>query len=277
MPKIDLCIEPFFLGSKTVDKIIKANKLGFNAVEFWFWDHEFNGSGLEFKKKEIDEIASVCEELNVTINDIVVNSPDGSIGGFLTKPEDRGMYLDRLKETIDIARKLKVRKLITCTGNEIGGKSFQEQFNSVVETLSKAADIASKANITLVLEALNSHVDHAGYFLVSSKTGFEIIKEVNSPNLKLLYDVYHMQIMEGNHIATIQQNSDLIGHYHSAGVPGRNEIYKGEINYLPILEAIDYSGYDGYFGLEYWPSEADEISLTKTLQFIRPSAKVSYP
>lgn len=269
MPKIDLCIEPFFTGSKTVDKIIKANEIGFNAVEFWFWDHEFNGSGLEFKKKEIDEIAAICQELKVTINDIVVNSPDGSIGGFLTKPEDREKYLDRLEETIEIAHKLNVRKLITCTGNEISGKSFQEQFNSVVETLSKAADIASKADITLVLEALNSHVDHAGYFLVSSKTGFDIVKEVGKPGLKLLYDVYHMQIMEGNHIATIQQNSVLIGHYHSAGVPGRNEIYRGEINYLPILEAIDNSGYDGFFGLEYWPSEEEEASLAKTLRFIK--------
>jgi hydroxypyruvate isomerase len=268
MPKIDLCIEPFFTGSKTADKIIKAHKLGFDAVEFWFWDHEFNGTVLEFKKKEIDEIADVCRELNVKINDIVVNSPDGAIGGFLTKPEDREMYLDRLRETIDIAQKLKCTKLITCTGNEISGKSFQQQFDSVVATLTEAAVIASKANITLVLEALNSHVDHAGYFLVSSKTGFDIVKKVNSPHLKLLYDIYHMQIMEGNHIATIQQNSSLIGHFHSAGVPGRNEIYKGEINYLPILEAIDNSGYDGYFGLEYWPSEAEELSLAKTLQFI---------
>jgi hydroxypyruvate isomerase len=268
MPRIDLCIDPFFIGSKTVDKIIKANKLGFEAIEFWFWDHEFTGSGLEFKEKEIDEIASVCQELNVTVNDIVVNSPDGSIGGFLTKPEDREKYLDRLSETIEIAHKLGCNKLITCTGNEISGKSFQQQFDSIVETLSKAADIASKGKITLVLEALNSHVDHAGYFLVSSKTGFDIIKKVNSPNLKLLYDVYHMQIMEGNHISTIQQNSNLIGHYHSAGVPGRNEIYKGEINYLPILEAIDKSGYTGFFGLEYWPTEEESLSLTKTLQFV---------
>lgn len=268
MPLIDLCIEPFFIGSKTVDKIIKVNNLGFNAIEFWFWDHEFTASGLEFRKKEIDEIATVCRELNVKINDIVVNSPDGSIGGFLTKPEDREMYLERLHETIEIAHKLNCSKLITCTGNEISGKSFQEQFDSVVETLSKASAIASKENITLVLEALNSHVDHAGYFLVSSRTGFDIVKEVNSPHLKLLYDVYHMQIMEGNHIATIEQNSNLIGHYHSAGVPGRNEIYKGEINYLPILEAIDKSGYQGCFGLEYWPLEEESLSLTKTLQFI---------
>lgn len=269
MPRIDLCIDPFFIGSKTTDKIVKVKQLGFDAIEFWYWDYEFNGLGLEYKKKEIDEIAAVCKELKVTINDIVVNAPDGSIGGFLTKPQDRKKYLDRLQETILVAKKLNVNKLITCTGNEVAGKSFQKQFESVVETLSEAAAIASKENITLVLEALNSHVDHSGYFLVSSKTGFDIIKKVNSPNLKLLYDIYHMQIMEGNHISTIQKNASLIGHFHSAGVPGRNEIYKGEISYLPILEAIDNSGYDGFFGLEYWPSEAEELSLTKTLKFIK--------
>jgi hydroxypyruvate isomerase len=268
MPRIDLCIEPFFIGSKTVDKIKRANQFGYNAVEFWYWDHEFTGSGFEFKEKEIDEIAAVCRELNVTVNDIVVNSPDGSIGGFLTKPEDRQKYLERLARTIEIAHRLGCGKLITCTGNEIGGKTYRQQYDSVVETLSKASGVASKENITLVLEALNSHVDHEGYFLVSSKTGFDIVKAINSPNLKLLYDVYHMQIMEGNHILTIQQNSDLIGHYHSAGVPGRNEIYKGEINYLPILEAIDNSGYTGFFGLEYFPSEEEGLSLTKTLKFI---------
>jgi hydroxypyruvate isomerase len=269
MPRIDLCIDPFFIGLKTTDKIIKVKELGFDAIEFWYWDYEFNGSTLEYKKKEIDEIAAVCKELNVTINDIVVNAPDGSIGGFLTKPEDRIKYLDRLQETILIAKKLSCNKLITCTGNEISEKSFQKQYDSVVETLSEAAAIATKENITLVLEALNSHVDHPGYFLVSSKTGFDIIKKVNSPNLKLLYDIYHMQIMEGNHISTIQENSSLIGHFHSAGVPGRNEIYKGEISYLPILEAIDNSGYNGCFGLEYFPSEPEELSLTKTLKFIK--------
>jgi len=135
MPKIDLCIDPFFIGTNTVDKILKATKLGFNAVEFWFCDHEFNGSDLIPQKKEIDEIASVCQELNVRVNDIVINSPDGAIGGFLTKPEDRQKYLDRLLMTIDIAKKLNCGKLITCTGNDVNGSSFEKQFDRVVETL----------------------------------------------------------------------------------------------------------------------------------------------
>jgi hydroxypyruvate isomerase len=269
MIKIDLCIEPFFLGTDTSEKIKKVKKLGFEAVEFWYWDHEFTGKDLVPGKKNIQEISSVCDTLNITITDLVVNSPDGAIGGFLTKPEDRVKYLERLKETIDIAHKLNCKKLITCTGNEISGSTFQQQFDSVVYTLSEAAEIARKEGIVLVLEALNSHIDHPGYFLTSSKVGFNIIKTVNNPGLKLLYDIYHMQIMEGNHIASIKENISLIGHFHAASVPGRNELYSGEINYASILKAIDDSGYDGYFGLEYWPAEQEEISLSKTLEYLK--------
>ncbi len=273
MINIDLCIDPVFVGTDTCEKIKKVNKLGFKAIEFWYWDHEFTGTDLVPSKKNIKEIAAVCKDLGVVINDTVVNAPDGSIGGFLTKPEDREKYLERLKETIGIAHQLNIKKLITCTGNEIAGKSFQQQTDSIISTLTLGAEIAEKEGITLVLEALNSHVDHQGYFLTSSTIGFDIVKKVNSPNLKLLYDVYHMQIMEGNHISTIKQNIGLIGHFHSAGVPGRNEVYKGEISYLPILEAINETGYDGYFGLEYFPSEPDEQSLKKTLKFLKPQTK----
>jgi hydroxypyruvate isomerase len=269
MTYLDLCIEPFFLGTDASEKIKKVKKIGFEAVEFWFWDHEFTGNNLIPRRKNIHEISSVCKDLNITITDLVVNSPDGLIGGFLTKPEDKNKYLERLKETIEIAHKLDCKKLITCTGNEIADKTFQQQFDSVVQTLTKAAEIAKKEGITLVLEALNSYVDHAGYFLTSSKTGFDIVRMVNNPGLKLLYDVYHMQIMEGNLTASIKNNISLIGHFHSAGVPGRNELYSGEINYASIINTINDSGYDGYFGLEYWPAEQEEISLSETLKYLK--------
>jgi len=272
MKKIDVCIEPFFIGTETTEKIRKVKKLGIDTIEFWYWDHEFDGQTLVPHKKNIQKIASVSKFLNVTINDIVVNSPDGTIGGFLTKDEDRDKYLERLKETIDIAHKMDCRKLITCTGNEVNGVSFHEQFDNVVKTLSKAAEIAHKEGITLVLEALNSPIDHPGYFLTSSQVGFDIVKAVNSPGLKLLYDIYHMQVMGEDHAEAIKNNISLIGHFHAAGVPGRNEIYSGEIDYPSIIKLIDNSGYEGYFGLEYWPKEEEENSLVKTLKHINPTA-----
>jgi hydroxypyruvate isomerase len=269
MTYLDLCIEPFFLGTDASEKIKKVKKIGFEAVEFWFWDHEFTGNNLIPRRKNIHEISSVCKDLNITITDLVVNSPDGLIGGFLTKPEDKNKYLERLKETIEIAHKLDCKKLITCTGNEIADKTFKQQFENIVNILTVGAEIANKEGITLVLEALNSYVDHPGYFLTSSKTGFDIVRMVNNPGLKLLYDVYHMQIMEGNLTASIKNNISLIGHFHSAGVPGRNELYSGEINYASIINTINDSGYDGYFGLEYWPAEQEEISLSETLKYLK--------
>jgi len=269
MAKIDVCIDPFFPGMDAVQKIKKLYRLGINAIEFWYYDHEFSGTDLIGLKKDITEISLLCQGLDITINDIVVNSPDSSIGGSLTKPEDRDKYIERLKETIDVAHQLNCKKMITCTGNLVTDRSFEQQFDSIVNTLGKAVQIVEKEGVTLLLEALNSHVDHPGYFLISSRTGFDIIKQINSPNLKFLYDIYHMQIMEGNHISKIRENISLIGHFHSAGVPGRNELYKGEISYIPIIEAIDEAGYNGYFGLEYFPSVPEEESLTKTLEFLK--------
>ncbi|MBA7497799.1 2-oxo-tetronate isomerase [subsurface metagenome] len=118
-----------------------------------------------------------------------------------------------------------------------------------------------KEGFTLLLEPLNTYVDHPGYFLNSAKEGARIIRDINHPHIHLLYDVYHMQIMEGNVISTIEQNIDIIGHFHAAGVPGRGELYIGELNYPNIIKRIEGLGYEGCFGLEYFPSMDSEESL----------------
>ena len=268
MKKIDLCIDPLFPKLNSSEKIKRVAELGYNAVEFWFWDHEFDGKNLLPTPKNIDEIASITDQLNIYVNNIAVNSSDGLIGGSLTNINDKSKYMERLLETIDVAKKLKCTKMITCTGNILEDVSHESQRESVIKMLTEASQIAEKEGITLLLEALNSTIDHPGYYLNSTKEGFSIIREVNSPSLKLLYDIYHMQVMEGNLINTIKNNIDLIGHFHSANLPGRNELYNGEINYKKILEVISQTDYDGYFGLEYWPSEDEVLSLSKTLQFI---------
>ena len=268
MPKIDLCIDPLFPGLNSTEKVREIAKLNFNAIEFWFWDREFDGVNLLPVEKNINEIASITADYNITVNDIVVNAPDGSIGGSLTVKADREIYLSRLQKTIEIAKKLRCKKLITCSGNFQMNVSVESQKEAIIETLGKAAEIAGKEGITLLLESLNSTIDHPGYFIISSKGGFEIIKQVNSPYLKLLYDIYHMQIMEGNIINTIKENISLIGHFHAAGLPGRNELYSGEINYLEILRNIDAMAYSGYFGLEYWPTFDTKESLIATSKYL---------
>ncbi len=178
------------------------------------------------------------------------------------------MYLKNLNETIKFAHGIGCSKLITCTGKEIKGKTHKEQRESILATLSEAARIAEREGFILLLEPLNTYVEHPGYFLDSAREGAEIVREVNHPNARLLYDIYHMQIMEGNVISTIEKNIGIIGHFHAAGVPGRGELYLGELNYPNIIKRIDEMGYDGYIGLEYFPSIDSEESLRRTKESI---------
>ena len=120
----------------------------------------------------------------------------------------------------------------------------------------------------IVLEALNSLIDHKGYYLDSSRIGFEIVEAVNSPRIKLLFDCYHMQLMEGNLVNNITDNIEWIGHFHSAGVPGRHELQQGETNYPRIIRAVEDAEYSGYFGLEYWPSYEAETSIRDTMRYL---------
>jgi hydroxypyruvate isomerase len=139
--------------------------------------------------------------------------------------------------------------------------STDEKASSIFEGLKQAADLAKAANITLLLEPLNTKVDHPGYTLSHSAQAFEIIRRIGSPHLKVLYDVYHMQIMEGDLIATLTANLSEIGHIHVADVPGRHEPGTGEINYVNIARMLRTAGYDGGIGLECFPQDRSDAAI----------------
>ncbi|MDQ0058974.1 hydroxypyruvate isomerase [Paenibacillus harenae] len=117
-----------------------------------------------------------------------------------------------------------------------------------------AAPIAEEAGITLLLEPLNTAVDHPGYLLTSSSEAFNLIELVNSDHVKVLFDIYHQQITEGNLIRSMLGNLQSIGHLHAAGCPGRHELQFGEIHYANVIQALRSAGYSNYFGLEFFPS-----------------------
>ncbi|MCL6518310.1 MAG: TIM barrel protein [Armatimonadetes bacterium] len=246
-----VCIEKLLTEFPFLERINQAAKLGYPAVEFWFAGQNNDNKAAE--EKAFGDIANACAKVGVSVAAFVINSPDGSIGGSLINPEERGVYLKRLERVVELANIVNCRMIITCAGNCQPGKSKEEQVQSIIDALKEAAPIAENGGITLLLEPLNSLVNHPGYFLDSSAIGAEIVKAVGSPNVKLLYDIYHMQIMEGNIISTIRKYIDIIGHFHSAGVPGRHELTSGELNYHDIIAEIDSLGYTGYFGLEYSP------------------------
>jgi len=115
--------------------------------------------------------------------------------------------------------------------------------------------------VTIVMELLNSKVDHADYFCDRSAWGVELCQRIGSPNFGLIYDIYHMQIMEGDIIATIRKNHEHFVHYHTAGVPGRHEIgAEQELNYPAICRAIRETGYEGYLAHEFLPTAADPVA-----------------
>jgi hydroxypyruvate isomerase len=113
-------------------------------------------------------------------------------------------------------------------------------------------------------------VDHRDAFLDDPRLTLRVVKFLKSPRLKILYDIYHMQIMGGDILSFVRENLEHIGHFHIAGVPGRHEPYLGELDYPRIIREVSAMGYTGCFGLEYWPLEAAEISLKKSLACLSP-------
>ena len=151
-------------------------------------------------------------------------------------------------------------KLITQVGAETGEERARQQ-DSIVAALKQAKPILEDSGVTIMIEPLNIYVNHPGYYLWSSREAFEIIHEVDHPLVKVVYDIYHQQVMEGNIIPSVTQNLDCIAHLHSAGHPGRHELQFGENDYKVIFAAVDKAGYTGACGLEYGPTMDSVESL----------------
>ena len=162
-------------------------------------------------------------------------------------------------EMIPLVAKAGYKNLICLSGNR-AGKDDETGLKNCVEGLKQIVGIAEKHNIILVMELLNSRVDHPDYICDHTWWGVELVKRTGSENLKLLYDIYHMQIMEGDVIRTIRNNHQYIGHYHTGGVPGRHEIDDTQELYYPaIMKAIAETGFKGYVAQEFVPSREDKL------------------
>lgn len=178
-------------------------------------------------------------------------------GGRLTDAcNDRSLHAkieEQFKENLDLAAKEGAPNVITFSGNR-RGRSDEEAWSACYDILKKVTPIAEDKGVTICMELLNSKVNHPDYQCDHTSWGVELCKRVNSPRFKLLYDIYHMQIMEGDIIRTIRDNFQWIGHFHTAGNPGRNEISgPSELDYRHIAQAIVDLGYTGYFSHEYSP------------------------
>lgn len=232
--KQSICFGCFHRGGVSPETLIQeANLIGYDSVEMLpreYWN-QVRDTGMK--------IAIVIGHASL---------PDG-----LNKVENHGRIEDELLASIDLAVEYDIPSLICFSGNR-EGKTDEEGRDNCVDGLRRVAKSAEEKGITLCMELLNSKVDHPDYQADCTDWGVSVCKLVASPRVKLLYDIYHMQIMEGDLIRTIRANIGYIGHFHTAGNPGRNDLDETqEIYYPPIIRTIAETEYSGFVGHEFVP------------------------
>ncbi len=247
--RLSACIEAVFTKAPFEQRLDEVKAAGLTVFEFWGWrNHDLDSLARKKDETGLELAAFSCET-----------------GGPLVAAGSAQKFLPALKESIAAAKKLGCQRLIATVGNELPNVSRAEQHQNIVSALKAGAPVCEEAGITLVLEPLNILVNHKGYYLATSAEGFQILDEVGSPKVQLLFDIYHQQITEGNLIQNITRNIGKIGHFHVADVPGRHEPGTGEINYGNVFRAIVKAGYTGCLGLEMWPTIDHATAVKQTL------------
>ncbi|MCK5204843.1 MAG: TIM barrel protein, partial [Desulfobacterales bacterium] len=196
------------------------------------------------------------------VYDLKIASFSGDQDFSMVDENQKEDYIAFVQESIEIAKLLDCNNLVIHSNalgengvviNHYPNIAQTNKIAAMLDVLKTLAMEAEKSNVTLVLEALNTMVDHSGNFLAFTREAAELIKSVNSSHIKILYDIYHMQIMEGNIINTLKAYIDVIGYIHIADVPGRHEPGTGEINFSNIMKTLKKLKYDGIIGFELAP------------------------
>jgi hydroxypyruvate isomerase len=232
-------------GHLSLDELGRQIKvIGFNAIDL------VGPNGWPVLK-EHGVVSSMCNGAEINL-----------IHGF-NHTEYHSTLEKNYREVIPLVAKAGYKNLICFSGNREGMDDETGLQNSV-KGLEKILPLAEKHGVVLHMELLNSKVDHPDYMADNSPWGIELCKRLDSDNFKLLYDIYHMQIDEGDVIRTIRDNHRYFGHYHTAGNPGRNEIdHTQELNYPAIMKAIAETGFQGYVAQEFIPTKEDKLASLK--------------
>ena len=222
--------------------------IGLAAIELWHRDASLERV-VELAHKSNLVVASMCGHQSL---------PDG-----LNKRSNHNRIQDEICASIDVAARYGIPGLIVFSGNRQPHMSELEAIEACMDGLRKVVPYAEEKGINLNMELLNSKVDHPGYQCDHTAWGVAVCERVNSPRCKLLFDIYHMQIMEGDLIRNIRENIQWIGHFHTAGNPGRRDMDDTqELNYAGICRAIAETGYELYVGHEFTP-KGDPIAALK--------------
>lgn len=241
------CIEWLFKEEypDIADRVRAAHRAGLKHVEFHLW-----------RDKPVDRLAEALEETGVVLTGFVVE-PRRS----LVDPAEHAEFLDAVRDSLAVARRLGSPPLVVASGFTRADVPRETQRAAAVRALKAAALLAEAAGVELVLEPLNTRIDHPGMFLSNTRDALDIVEEVASPNLKLLFDAYHSAVMGEDLEDVLAGRIHLVRHVQIADLPGRNEPGTGDIDWTDRLARLKALGYDGAIGLEYRPTRDAAASL----------------
>lgn len=235
-------IEMWWRKLPLLDRIRKTAELGFPAVEFW-----------PYENKDVPAIAKLCEQLKV---DVAQFTAWGFKPG-MNDPRHEDAFVDKVQESCQVAHRLRCDKMTVVAGNNQPGMTQDEMHAQVIKALRRAAPIAEREKVAMILEPMNGRVDHPGHCLYGSADALKICRAVGSPFVKINWDLYHMQISEGDLCGHLQEGFDQIGYLQLADHPGRNEPGTGEVHYNRVLRQAHDLGYRDYVGLECRPKTTE--------------------
>jgi len=259
MPRFSANLTMLFNEVDFLNRFERAAKAGFKGVEYLFpygWS----------KEQLVNELGR--HGLQQVLHNLPAGDWQAGDRGIACLPGRAGEFQDGVGKAIEYAKALKCPRLNCLVGKTPQGVSTEKIRQTLVNNLRFAAAAIEKEEIRFLIEPLNDR-DAPGFYLVHTWEAIQLMKEVNHPNLWLQYDIYHMQIMEGNLTKTIQENLGRIAHIQIADNPGRHEPGTGEINFINLFLSIDEMGYDGWIGCEYTPAGKTEDGL----QWIQPYLK----
>jgi hydroxypyruvate isomerase len=260
--KLSVRVEPLFPNMPLPRQIEKVAEAGYQGFEFGNW-----------RDADAASITKLKNKLRLECACIVGNRGVNPKGMGLCDPAERTGFLAEIKASVEAARRFETTRLVVLTGYKLPGVSRDQQRASIIEGLKRAHDVAAPHGVTLIVEPINTLAkveplnpqgdNHANYYLDRTPEAFAIAREVSSPFVKILYDIYHVQIMEGNLIDTIRNNIRDIAHFHVGDVPGRHEPGTGEIHYGNVFKAIRETGFRDFVAMEYVPSKDAMTTLAE--------------
>lgn len=257
-PKFTSSVMLWTLKGSFEQKLEVAAKAGVQSVELVDEHAKWND-------QKIDEMKKLARSLHLGMDTIIATPSWKTRPVSMVKPEQRDNFLADVRSAIVFAQKLEIPQIILMSGDEVPGRTREEQYACLLDSAKHAGDLAAKSNLTLIVEPLNSKVNHKDFFLTTCVEGLKLIRQVDNPHVRLLFDIYHEQVQIGNVIRTLTEAAPSVAVFHIADNPGRNDPGTGEMNYSNIYQAIRKTGFSGYVTMEYLPLGDQNGSLTKAV------------